>query len=357
MRPVLKPAVRLLWRGPTTVQLGVDPAAAVVLDGVDRDTARLLLLLDGTRDEAGVLADAEAAGFDRAAAARLLSALTQAGALDDAAAEPRGLTDADRLRLAPDLSYRSLVRHKPGPAYDELGARRTATVLLCGTGRVGAALAALLAAAGVGRLWLCDADPALPADFAPGGLGRDDAGRVRAEAAADAVRREGAVAEVLTGPLRAEQVSAAALVVVTTARHLGPPAELLATLHEAGAPYLLVGMRDAWAVAGPLVVPGRSSCPRCHDLARAERDPAWPLVVAQLASAEHRAELSVDLPLAGALAGLAAEQVLAHLAGGRPAAVDATLELCLARPGLRRRTWTAHPRCGCGVATSEPAAS
>ena len=35
MRPLLKPALRRLWRDPATLQLGIDPRHAVVLGGVD----------------------------------------------------------------------------------------------------------------------------------------------------------------------------------------------------------------------------------------------------------------------------------------------------------------------------------
>ena len=58
-----------------------------------------------------------------------------------------------------------------------------------GANRVGAPLAAMLAASGVGRVSVRDPGPATAGDAVVGGLGAADEGRPRALAAADAVRR------------------------------------------------------------------------------------------------------------------------------------------------------------------------
>ena len=48
-------------------------------------------------------------------------------------------------------------------------------------------------------------------------------------------------------------------------------------------PLLVTGVWSSRAVIGPLVVPGRTSCLHCADLHRCDRDPAWPVLSAQLA--------------------------------------------------------------------------
>ena len=112
----------------------------------------------------------------------------------------------------------------------------------------------------------------------------------------------------------------------------------------AGTAHLWAHLRDGRAVVGPLVVPGRSSCLRCHDLHRCDTDPAWPTLALawEQARAPQPAQATVHL-----LAGLAARQALAWLRGGRPAVVDATLEEQPDGEVLRRR-WAVHPACGCG---------
>ena len=49
-------------------------------------------------------------------------------------------------------------------------------------------------------------------------------------------------------------------------------------------PHLAVLAGEAIGVVGPLVIPGRTSCLRCLDYIRASKDPAWPLILAQLAT-------------------------------------------------------------------------
>ena len=107
---------------------------------------------------------------------------------------------------------------------------------------------------------------------------------------------------------------------------------------------------------GPLVVPGRSSCLRCHDLHRCDRDPAWPRLAAQLATDPSRpargasapVASACDVTLAAAVAAHAVMQALAFLDGQvTPSAVDGTVEVSLPDGGMRRRSWTPHPGCGC----------
>jgi len=100
---------------------------------------------------------------------------------------------------------------------------------------------------------------------------------------------------------------------------------------------------------GPLVLPGRSACLRCLDLTRAERDPAWPLILAQLAGHAGADPAACDAVLATMVAAQATAQALAFIDRG-PAAVaviSGTLELVLPDWQWRRRTWQPHRECGC----------
>jgi bacteriocin biosynthesis cyclodehydratase domain-containing protein len=117
-----------------------------------------------------------------------------------------------------------------------------------------------------------------------------------------------------------------------------------------GMPHLAASASEAIGVVGPLVLPGRSACLRCLDLARTERDPAWPLILAQLASQAAADPLGCDTVLATMVAAQAAAQALAFLDQGAEAAAavtNGTLELVLPGWQWRRRSWHPHPRCGC----------
>jgi hypothetical protein len=97
---------------------------------------------------------------------------------------------------------------------------------------------------------------------------------------------------------------------------------------------------------GPFVLPGRSSCLRCADLHRSDRDPGWPAVAAQLGAVPART--ACDVALATLVAAQAALQVLCLIDGGPlPPTVGGTLETRLPAGVTRRRGWAVHPACGC----------
>lgn len=350
MRPMLKPALRRVWRAESTLQLGTDPESALVLDGVGPDEARFLAGLDGLRTLHQVLRDADPTP-GRDTAQRLLDLLARGGALDDASADRAmlaALTGPERDRLAPDLASWSLARAAPGAASTALTRRGGAAVAVHGTGRVGAPLAALLAAAGVGQLRLIDPEPARAADNAPGGLRPDQVGRPRAGGALATIRELAPSVRAATSTGR-ERLDLAVLC-DASADDPAQPARLL----SAGVPHLVARVRETVGQVGPLVVPGSTGCLRCLDLHRCDRDPAWPLVAAQL---DHPAptrggppaELPCDVALAAAVAAHAALATLARIDEPEtPSPLsDAMLELRLPHATPRRRSWEPHPVCGC----------
>jgi bacteriocin biosynthesis cyclodehydratase domain-containing protein len=350
VRPLLKPALRRLWRDPATLQLGIDPRYAVVLGGVDLADASLLDLIDGTRETAELVAEAERRGHEPGRAEHLLKTLADAAALDDAPAAPHRVDP----RRQPDLLSLSLLHREPGAARRVMAARDAATVEVLGTGRVGATIAMLLAAAGVGHLAVRDNDPLRGVDLAPGGIrsaasrqvSRAEAARILLTGSSTGGRaRPGRAAHSLTrgGPARSDST-----VVLAPAGSVIPPEWLGQVRHR---PHLPVIVRETTAVIGPLVLPGRTPCLRCVELTRGDRDPVWPVLAAQLLGEPHGVE-PCDIVLASAAAAIVSLHVLAWLDRGQralPPTVGGVLELSLVDLRLRRRTVGAHPGCGCGA--------
>src|SRR4029453_18222479 len=99
-RPILLPGLARAWRGPHTLQLGVDPPRAISIDLPDPRVARLLDLLDGRRTERAVLARIAADGVSADDSRVLLDALHAAGLVLPAAdLLPPALPEAARQRL------------------------------------------------------------------------------------------------------------------------------------------------------------------------------------------------------------------------------------------------------------------
>lgn len=108
--------------------------------------------------------------------------------------------------------------------------------------------------------------------------------------------------------------------------------------------HLWSSLRDGRALVGPLVVPGGTSCLRCHDLHRTDADAAWPALA--LAWEQHPAPRHSTAAVS-LLASSTVRQALTWLRGTRPATLDATLE---EQPDgqLVQVRWAVHPDCGCG---------
>lgn len=324
---------RPAWRrAPDAVQFGLRPEAASVLDGLTPPLVRLVLGLDGTRGVARVVAEAAGAGASPDAARALLDALHRAGLLT-------------------------------GPGDGEPGTRAGTVVVVHGGGRIGVALAGLLVASGVGRVRVA-ATGTVRADDTGTGLRPDDVGRPAARAAAEALARLGGP------PVRdaaAARRATARPDVVVLAAGAHPDPVVAAELLTGRRAHLAVGVDqdipDAPAgLVGPLVLPGRSPCLRCDDLARAAVDPAWPRLAAELAGERP----VVPVALAATVAAVAAEQVLALLDAGpagpgpddRPASLGAVLRLDPRGGGWTREPRRVWPGCGCGApaGSARPAA-
>jgi len=194
MHPMVKPALRRGWRDLNTVQFGMTPAHAMVLGPMDTATGSFLDLLDGTRGMPLLRAQGREMGLPDGHVDRLVDRLAASGLLDDttgggpaagALRENKEVTD----RLRPDLASLSLVARDPGEAVERLAVRRGLRVQVRGAGRVGVAVAALLAGAGVGEVEVRDGGRVDPWDVAPGGLPAESVGERREDAARRAVRR------------------------------------------------------------------------------------------------------------------------------------------------------------------------
>ncbi|MFI5669102.1 ThiF family adenylyltransferase [Streptomyces sp. NPDC051704] len=358
MYPKVKPALARAWRDLQTVQFGVTPAHAVVLGPVDTATGSLIDRIDGTRGMELLRAEAVAVGLPQGQVDALVRRLAEAGLLDDATAGgPRAQAVRKRPetleRLGPDLGSLSLVHREPGGDVRAVAARRAIRVQVRGSGRVGAVIAGVLAAAGVGRVEVLDGGRVEPADVAPGGLGPDSVGRMRAEAAAGVVR-----ASAPGGPPRAAEHEGpepgVSLVVVAPRDGLqawAPDPGTAAGWIASGIPHLYAGVLEATGLVGPLVLPGATACAGCMERDRVEGDPAWPRMLVQWRSAHRRRTTAAcDLGLATAVAGLAAAHALSFLDGELPASTAARWEAAL--PGLhwRQTPVQPHPDCPCAAA-------
>ncbi|WP_229071433.1 hypothetical protein [Actinoplanes sp. DH11] len=343
-RPTLIPGLPRIWRTPEELQLGLDPAHAVLLRLPDPKAAQLLDLLDGARSERLVLLRAAELGVPPAEAREILDLLYQSGlVLPAGTLLPTALPASSRARLTGEAAALALcAAGPPGPVTGDapsparlLRRRQSARVVLNGRGRLGAPIAVALAEAGVGHVQPDLTGSVAPGEVTGGPLGTGDVGSPRRAAVTAAILRAAPGTEV-HGARRA-----AATLVVQLAHD--EPTALVAAGHAGRRqPHLAVTIRDGAAVIGPLVPATGAPCLHCLDLHRQDRDAGWP---GSLGAAGTDAEPCAVATLLAATAYATAE-ILAYLDGRIPDTLGVAVEISAAGR-FRRRTWPPHPACDC----------
>ena len=278
----------MLRRAEDEVQLGLHPGRALVLRGAG--ALGLLRHLDGTVTRAELDALGAAGGLTTAQVEDLLQQLDRSGLLEQT---------------------------HPPPGHRQ-------TVRVVGTGVLGQQVVELLLTADLDVYLADNGNPANPNPTCwP--------------------RAPGATARLLPVNHWSKPDGAAVALTVVAVDTVEVDRVLTAHLLRADQPHLLLRSSASMVTVGPLVLPGRTACLRCTDLARRDADPGWPVLLRQL-TALHQPAGPV---LAAWAAGVAAAQVLAHLAGSVPEAAGATLELDETDYLMRWRAWPQHVGCGC----------
>jgi bacteriocin biosynthesis cyclodehydratase domain-containing protein len=304
---MLRAGLLPVWRDRYTVQVGIDPRRAVAISGLG-NAAEVIRLLDGSRDREQVIAAASQTGVPPEVTEQVIALLAGAGALVD---QPAGMLRAIpaelRRQLMPVLATASLTGQDGDGGARILARRAATTVEVCGSGEVARLLADLLCRSGVATVIT-----------PPGGTWPADSRRL---------------------------VGQPDLLVLVG--HQAPA--VTTTLLRRKQAHLAVYAGEAIGIVGPLVRPGLTACLRCLDLARVDRDPAWPLILAQLAGRAADPP-ACDAVLAAAVASQAAAQAVAFAdqSALAQATASATLELVLPAWQWRRRSWPPHPACTCG---------
>jgi molybdopterin/thiamine biosynthesis adenylyltransferase len=285
------------------------------------DRALIEILGGGYRTPAELAQELGARALPFAEVGESLAALDAAGLLEP---EPRGAPLPPGLaeRYDRQLIYLADLAG-PGIAAAELQARlRRARVLLLGCGALGCWAASALCGAGVGSLVLVDDDRVELSNLNRQLLfGEAQLGRLKVDAAAEALHRHNSALEVRRHPLRVRGVADLALLldgvdlVIATADW--PPHELPRWVNRAclatGTAFLTAGQFPPKIRIGPLVVPGRTPCLECAEAAARLRHPLYDEL------ADHRARGSTPdaamAPTAGVAGALLASEALHHLLG------------------------------------------
>lgn len=349
--------ISVVARSDSVLQIGAEPPKWLILHHAPAGALQILRGLDGSARLADVLAAQHA---DPVVWGTLLTRLRDLGLLVAVSdwvfpgAEQDVLLDPERTSL--------VYRYGMGTARRLLARRHEALVVVRGSGRVASAIAALLAASGVGHVHQepdravrsndSSAALAAPGTFPAG----DPLTRAQVLSGSGPSRRPDDHAAVLAAALRRISRS------VRThppAAHQHPALVVLAgdipsaswsatALLREQIPHLAVRTQLASVVVGPLVIPGRSACLLCVLRHRSAIDLGWTAFEAGLVQEPVRSPAA----LIWTAASLAAIDALTHLDGlATPSMVDGTVEWWAGELAPRRRTWSIHPDCECRNST------
>jgi hypothetical protein len=302
--PQLAPFAAVIQRATNEIQVGIDPDNALVFRGPG--FGELMDLLNGSRPTSAIQHAGRAAGLTMEQITGAIDALSAAGLLTEQAAAPYSHSLA------------------------------SSNVRLIGAGAAGHQLARLLAASGLGTLYVYDDEPPHRALYPAAGVLAS-----QAEALRSALADTGTTICTLSHWSKPE-TDRLDLTILACDRP-EPDRAITDHLIRTDQPHLLLRCWGNGVSVGPLVIPGQTSCLRCSDLARSDADPAWPAVLGQLS----RTRIDAPPTLLAWAASVAAAQSLAFLHGELPESTGSTLELSWPDFVTRLRRWPCHRRCGC----------
>ncbi|MGP5335090.1 ThiF family adenylyltransferase [Arthrobacter rhombi] len=258
------------------------------------------------------------------------------------------LEDSSRLpgalgaSLVPDVNaYSVAYTSSAGPLIRN---RSRSSVRIHGLGRCGQMIASLLAASGIGALYLNDQHPVHAGDVGTGPLRMADLGKSRTVALAHRLGQQWPRTR-LSGWTPGTDASGvgAQLTVVTACDALSEA--WAARLAGSRMPHLPVVFGPAWARVGPLVIPGLTTCLDC-----AQPPPGAPREGPRAVGTPRPDSSTAELALSCAAAGLATVQILMLLDGiNVPSTADAVLMIDLATGGVRRVPVQPRSDCTCMV--------
>jgi bacteriocin biosynthesis cyclodehydratase domain-containing protein len=283
-RPRIKRTKELVTSGGDVYVLRPTEKSDLRIEQPDAVARALLDALDGSRTAAELERE-----FGPERVGEALPVLADAGLLDDAADDER-------------VPRRTLARHDRQLRYfSEAGdgavapseyqrRLRDARVAMLGAGGLGSWASYALVCCGIGQLVLVDHDRVEEANFNRQILYRErDVGRVKVEAAAEALRAFDSECELIALERRIEGVADAraaiegAHVVVNSADWPAHDIErwVNAACFGAGVPFITLSHSPPVGRVGPMYVPGETGCFECQEATYRERFPLYDELVDQ----------------------------------------------------------------------------
>jgi hypothetical protein len=274
--PKLSPGVHVFVRDEETLQIGLDPSSALI---VDAKLLRILLpLLDGHHSHAELTKSAQANQLDSESMFSFLELLESATLVT---CEGTNEISGNNLQIN-DIQRISMQREARSSS-NKMLRRATTEILIYGAGRLGTTISLLLASSGYPMLRIIDSAPVSASDVTPWGASRIDIGIRRDQVAMQIIERVSRGSSGRNAYLRFSPKLRLAVLVpdqVADSPWMDPLAveQFLAN----DIPHLVAALATKECHVSSIILPGQTPCIRCAYQLQCDIDPAWPRIAQQL---------------------------------------------------------------------------
>ncbi len=274
--PKLAPGVRLYERGPSQIQIGINPHSAIVVDKkVGKTIGRLLTGANSVSDICETLV---AEGHDLASSENFLNNLIKLGLVESG---PVSVT-YDNQNPVSEIQRLNLLRETAGDL-DSINQRIGCEISIRGAGRLGMTICLLLASAGFPNITVHDSTLVSDSDLTPWGASRIDLGVRRDAVARNLMERmvRGASAHKNFLRFRAHR-KIEILIPDQRADFPWISATSADQFVATDTPHLFATTSSGASFISSIIKPGQTPCLRCFHLHRCDQDPGWPLIDLQI---------------------------------------------------------------------------
>ena len=338
INPKLAPGVHLYERNQSQIQIGINPASAIVVDKLVGETVGKLLT--GAHSILDICNQLVAQGHDQTSTEYFLDQLVELGLV---VAGPNTAT-YDLRNPVSEIQRLNLSRETSGDL-DQVNQRIGTEISIRGAGRLGMTVCLLLAGAGFPNVTVHDPNLVTESDLTPWGASRIDIGIRRDVVAMNLVERmvRGASAHKNNLRFRANRK----IEIILPDQRADFPwvnATSADRFVATDAPHLFAATSSKESMISAVIQPGQTPCLRCLHLHRCDQDPQWPIIDLQVSR-----NLEVDsAPIALILrTAIETVRVIAEWVDQRNLPESHLLRLAYNQDSVETYPTFFHPSCGC----------
>ena len=344
----IKSGVHILWRNKNEIQIGIDPAKSLIIEA--QIGKQILDLCDGTRNMQRVIDELAQLDNSNETIKNLLNLLFEHGLIVGQGNYQSNEISRKKKTAVHDSDARFLAQRDLSNPTGTFTNRLSADIQIYGAGRLGMTIALLLATGGFQKIFVKDEQLITASDLSAWGASRIDVGMRRDKVAMQLIERVQAGATQRTGSSQAtegQRLKILAPDCVADYPWISPDQSDACLASDV--PHMFATLAGSQSMVSSIIQPGLNGCIRCLHSYLTDRDPAWPIVCAQLIGRTSQDVSPTGLVMTTALKVTAKVSEWIDSANNQANLIEVSNW-----PEQRtQKIWNEpHPSCGCGWNTT-----